>query len=253
VKEGWQVLGLGLQPTCYKGSAPKPVKTRKFLMPKKILLKPKPLSKPGCGSKPGLGRMVAVSSNPCLVAPVSTPEVVLVPVSTGFLPVCAEDDGDSSSQSACVIEAGSSDVRQSGSSPERQGFSPVRSVDAGDQFFSLPLDQNTPMDAGVGQSSPVRSVDAGDQSFFMPLDQNTPMDVGVGQSSPVRLVDASDQFLPLDQNTPLDQSSSSPAVGLTVARVAESTTLEADPVLGGCLYPLVSLYPLPGDGLSVRP
>ncbi|GLT52825.1 hypothetical protein SLA2020_261420 [Shorea laevis] len=75
-------------------------------MPKKLLLKPKPLSKPGCGSKPGLGRMVAVSSNPCLVAPVSTPEVVLVPVSTGFLPVCAEDDGGSSSQSAGVLKPG---------------------------------------------------------------------------------------------------------------------------------------------------
>ncbi|GLT63970.1 hypothetical protein SLA2020_364920 [Shorea laevis] len=71
VKEGWQILGLGLQPTSghsgYKGSAPKPVKARK---PKKLLLKPKPLSKPGCGSKPGLGRMVTVSSKPCLVAPV---------------------------------------------------------------------------------------------------------------------------------------------------------------------------------------
>jgi hypothetical protein len=270
VKEGRQVLGLGLQPTSgYKGSAPKPVKTRKFLMPKKLLLKPKPLSKPGCGSKPGLGRMDAVSSNPCLVAPVSTPEVVLVPVSTGSLPVCAEDDGGSSSQSAGVVEAGSSDVRQSGSSPERREFSPVRSVDAGDQFFSLPLDQNTPMVAGVGQSSPVRSVDAGDQSFFLPLDQNTPMDAGVGQSSPVRLVDADDQFLPPDQNMPLDQTSS-PAVGLTAARVAESATLEADPVLGGCLYPLVSpeateptvknghfryegSVSLAGDGLSVRP
>jgi hypothetical protein len=105
VKKGWQALGLGLKPISgpsgYKGSAPKPFKTRKFLMPKKLLLKPKPLSKPtdflGCGSKPGSGRVVASSSNPCLDAPLSTPEVVLVPVTTGFLPVCSDDDGGSSS------------------------------------------------------------------------------------------------------------------------------------------------------------
>ncbi|GLT54090.1 hypothetical protein SLA2020_273190 [Shorea laevis] len=58
VKKGWQVLGLGLKPISGpSGSAPKPFKTRKFLMPRKLLLKPKPLSKPadflGCGSKPG--------------------------------------------------------------------------------------------------------------------------------------------------------------------------------------------------------
>jgi hypothetical protein len=236
--EGRQVLGLGLQPTSggYKG-----LQTRKFLMPKKLLLKPKPLTKPGCGSKPGLGRMGAVSSNPCLVAPVSTPEVVLVPVSTGLLPVCAEDDGGSSSQSAGVVEAGSSDDRQPGSSP-------VRSVDAGDLFFSLPLVQSTPMVAGVGQSSPVRPVDAGDQSLFLPLDQNSPMDAGVDQSSPARLVDADeaslDQFLPPDQITLLDQSSSSPVVGLTDARVAESP-------LGRFRYE--GSVSLAGDGLSVRP
>ncbi|GLT71872.1 hypothetical protein SLA2020_438590 [Shorea laevis] len=152
-------------------------------MPKKLLLKPKPLSKPtdflGCGSKPSSSRVDAPFSNPCFGALLSTSEVVLVPASTGFLPVCSDDDGGSSSQSAGFLEApsaqvtGSSDVRQAGTSPERQGFSPVRSVDAGDQSLFLPLDQNTPMDAGVGQSSPVRSVDAGDQSFFLPLDQNT--------------------------------------------------------------------------------
>jgi hypothetical protein len=167
VKKGWQALGLNpiSGHSGYKGSTPKPFKTRKFLMPKKLLLKPKPLSKPtdflGCRSKPGSGRVDAPFSNPCFGAPLSTPEVVLVPASTRFLPVCSNDDGGSSSQSAGFLKApsaqvtGSSDVRQAGTSP---------------------LDQNTPMDAGVGQSSPVRSVDAGDQSFFLPLDQITSMD-----------------------------------------------------------------------------
>jgi hypothetical protein len=253
VKKGWQVLGLGLKPISGpSGSAPKPFKTRKFLMPRKLLLKPKPLSKPadflGCGSKPGSGRPF---SNPCFVAPLSTPEVVLVPASTGFLPVCSDDDGGSSSQSAGVLEApsaqvtGSSDVRQAGTSPERQGFSPARSVDAGDQSLFLPLDQNTPMDAGVGQSSPVRSVDAGDQSFFLPLDQNTPMDAGVGQSSPVRSVDAGDQsfFLPLDQITPMD------AVGSPALVSPEAT----EPSVKNGRFRYEGTVSLAGDGLSVRP
>jgi hypothetical protein len=119
----------------------------------------------------------------------------------------------------------------------------------GDHFFSLPLDQNMPMG----------SEEADDQLFSLPVTSFSPC-----QSSPVRLVDAGDQFSPLDQNTPLDQSSSSPAVGLTAARITESATLEA------CLYPLISpevteptgkkgrfrfegSVSLVGDGLSVRP
>jgi hypothetical protein len=100
VKTGWQVLGLGLKP-----------KTRKFLMPRNLVLKPKPLSKPagflGYGSKPGSGRPF---SNPSFVAPLSTPEVVLVPASTGFLPACS-DGGCSgcSSQSAGALAACSDD------------------------------------------------------------------------------------------------------------------------------------------------
>ncbi|GLT69623.1 hypothetical protein SLA2020_417600 [Shorea laevis] len=198
--------------------------------------------------------MVTVSSKPCLVAPVSTPEVVLVTVSTGFRPVCAEDEGGSSSQSAGQE---SSPVRpeDAGDQVRQAGSSPMRSEEAGDQFFSLPLDQNMPMG----------SEEADDQLFSLPVTSFSPC-----QSSPVRLVDAGDQFSPLDQNTPLDQSSSSPAVGLTAARVTESATLEADPVLGGCLYPLISpevteptvkkcrfrfggSVSLAGDGLSVRP
>ncbi|GLT63972.1 hypothetical protein SLA2020_364940 [Shorea laevis] len=131
---------------------------------------------------------------------------------------------------------------------------PVRSEEAGDQFFSLPLDQNMPMDAGVGQSSPVRSEETGDQFFSLPLDQNMPRDAGVGQSSPVRLVDAGDQFLPLDQNTPLDQSSSSPAVGLTAVRVAESATPEVtEPTVKNGRFRFEGSVSLAGDGLSVRP
>jgi hypothetical protein len=148
VKKGWQALGLGLKPISgpsgYKGFfVPKPFKTRKFLILKRAMKavrdlrrkkwvckpKPKPLPKPtvilGCGSKPGSGRVVASPSNPCLAAPFSTPEVVLVPVTTGFLPVCSDDDGGSLSRLVGVPEA------PSGTSPVTTGFLPVCSEDDG--------------------------------------------------------------------------------------------------------------------------
>jgi hypothetical protein len=93
----------------------------------------------------------------------------------------------------------------------------------------------------------------------MPFDQNTPVDAGAAQIDGFSVgVDAG------------AAQSSSPAVGLIAARVAGSATLQADPVLGGCLNPLVSpkateptvknsLFRYEGsvsladDGFSVRP
>ncbi|GLT69618.1 hypothetical protein SLA2020_417550 [Shorea laevis] len=69
--------------------------------------------------------MVTVSSKPCLVAPVSTPEVVLVPVSTGFRPK-AQSAGQESSP--VRPEDAGDQVRQAGSSP-------MRSEEAGDRFL----------------------------------------------------------------------------------------------------------------------
>jgi hypothetical protein len=222
VKEEWQALDLGLKPI----SGPqvsKPFKTRKFLKraarvlrrKNRVRPKPKPLPKPspGCGSKPGSGRVVASPSNPCIAASFSSPEMVMVPVSTGFLndrhartspvttgllPVCSDDDGSSLSRPVGVPEAPSAQVMTA--------ILPVCSDDDGDSL-SRPVGVPEAPSAQVFGFS-----DAGDLPSCLPFDQNTLVDAGAAQSS-------------------------SPAVGLTAASVAGSATLQADLVLGGCLIP----------------